>query len=471
MTMKRNLVKMMMAAAALGVTAAPVSGLAMTSYGGVWQQGTGENAGKWWYDEEDGTYAVNGWRWIDGNNDGIAENYCFDQNGWLYVSTTTPDQKTVNESGARVVNGEVVTMALDSGDESFSVSGGGTLEAKTYEGIEFSLENLGVSSMAVGSILYPKANTVTAQRILEKKAFYETGTDSSWMTSQQQNAVDQFIADWKSGYIQDSMSDEEKCRVIYDWLTENVTYDKSAPNDQSSYGALIDKRCVCGGFANSFMALGKACGLDVKYLIATNHALNLVNLDGRWYLMDATQKKYKGGSTTDVYYLHTTLEGEESVEEKVEERKEKYANRTSEIAGDNERHSQWAGESIAEGAVYQADDGDLIPEILDYVYGEVIGKNSSQRINVVVYTGGRNFQEFNKMEYSYNGVTGRMDDVLEEAVIGQEVNGFLIGDTSSCTITWQKNSGTDGVTTFVTTWKDENGQDYVILSFNINPQR
>ena len=38
MTMKRNLVKMMMAAAALGVTAAPVSGLAMTSYGGVWQQ-------------------------------------------------------------------------------------------------------------------------------------------------------------------------------------------------------------------------------------------------------------------------------------------------------------------------------------------------------------------------------------------------------------------------------------------------
>ena len=105
MTMKRNLVKMMMAAAALGVTAAPVSGLAMTSYGGVWQQGTGENAGKWWYDEENGTYAANGWRWIDGNNDGIAENYCFDQNGWLYVSTTTPDQKTVNESGARVGSG------------------------------------------------------------------------------------------------------------------------------------------------------------------------------------------------------------------------------------------------------------------------------------------------------------------------------------------------------------------------------
>ena len=75
------------------------------------------------------------------------------------------------------------------------------------------------------------------------------------------------------------------------------------------------------------------------------------------------------------------------------------------------------------------------------------------------------------MEYSYNGVTGSLDDVLEEAIIGHKVDGFTIGDTSSCTITWRKNSGTDGVTTFVTTWQDENGQDYVILSFNINPQR
>ena len=53
------------------------------SYAGQWKQGTGANAGKWWYDEDNGTYATNGWRWIDGDGDGNAENYCFDQSGCM----------------------------------------------------------------------------------------------------------------------------------------------------------------------------------------------------------------------------------------------------------------------------------------------------------------------------------------------------------------------------------------------------
>ena len=89
---------------------------------------------------------------------------------------------------------------------------------------------------------------------------------------------------------------------------------------------------------------------------------------------------------------------------------------------------------------------------------------------MVLYTGGREFQQFNKLSYSYNGNTGRIDDVLEAAIIGQNVNGFTIGDTSSCNIRWQKNTSTTGGT-FVTTWKDEGGNDYVIIDFNINPQR
>ena len=34
-------------------------GLAFSSYAGQWKQGTGANAGKWWYDEDNGTYATN----------------------------------------------------------------------------------------------------------------------------------------------------------------------------------------------------------------------------------------------------------------------------------------------------------------------------------------------------------------------------------------------------------------------------
>ncbi len=84
-----------------------------TAFGGTWLKGEGVNQDRWWYANEDGTYANNGWFWIDGNNDGIAESYCFDAQGWLYANTTTPDGFAVNEAGAWVSEGQVMTQAVE----------------------------------------------------------------------------------------------------------------------------------------------------------------------------------------------------------------------------------------------------------------------------------------------------------------------------------------------------------------------
>ena len=56
--------------------------MSSTAFAGTWKTGAGDNQNKWWYDNEDGSYANNGWYWIDGNNDGIAECYYFDSEGW-----------------------------------------------------------------------------------------------------------------------------------------------------------------------------------------------------------------------------------------------------------------------------------------------------------------------------------------------------------------------------------------------------
>lgn len=95
------------------VTAA-ICSLLMTStvFAGTWQTGTGENQGKWWYDNGDGSHPSNGWQWIDGNGDGTAECYYFDNNGWLLTNTTTPDGYTVNADGAWVENGVVKNRNL-----------------------------------------------------------------------------------------------------------------------------------------------------------------------------------------------------------------------------------------------------------------------------------------------------------------------------------------------------------------------
>jgi len=76
-----------------------------------WTKGISKNA--WWYDFGNGDYFKSSWQWIDGNQDGIAECYCFDENGWMYENTTTPDGYTVNENGAWTINNVVQTKTSD----------------------------------------------------------------------------------------------------------------------------------------------------------------------------------------------------------------------------------------------------------------------------------------------------------------------------------------------------------------------
>ena len=76
-----------------------------------WTKGISKNA--WWFDFGNGDYFKSSWQWIDGNQDGIAECYCFDDNGWMYENTITPDGYTVNENGAWTVNNIVQTKTSD----------------------------------------------------------------------------------------------------------------------------------------------------------------------------------------------------------------------------------------------------------------------------------------------------------------------------------------------------------------------
>lgn len=72
-----------------------------------------EQTGATWKYNSNGTYFNNGWHWIDGNHDNIAECYYFNADGTMLASTTTPDNFTVNEQGAWTVNGVVQTKVKE----------------------------------------------------------------------------------------------------------------------------------------------------------------------------------------------------------------------------------------------------------------------------------------------------------------------------------------------------------------------
>lgn len=106
--MKKRLVLLM--------TAAITMAAAMPAYAGTWQQ----DATGWWWQNDDNRYPTNRWEWLDGNKDGVAECYYFDQNGYLVVNAVTPDSFQVNGDGAWVVNGTVQTQAVG-GEKTLSI--------------------------------------------------------------------------------------------------------------------------------------------------------------------------------------------------------------------------------------------------------------------------------------------------------------------------------------------------------------
>ena len=92
---------------------------AMSSYAGTWIL---DNVG-WWWQNDDGSWPASRWEWLDGNRDGLAECYYFDNRGYCMLSGVTPDGYNVNSSGAWVENG-IVQIRYMRGHSSSSGSGG-----------------------------------------------------------------------------------------------------------------------------------------------------------------------------------------------------------------------------------------------------------------------------------------------------------------------------------------------------------
>ena len=139
---------------------------------------------------------------------------------------------------------------------------------------------------------------------------YSIGLDGSLMNtylaedeSQNQeivNIVNAFIY----SFITPTMSDFEKEIQIIKYLVETTTYAEEEYNlvpgindSYKAYGALVNHRATCSGYAKAFDLLAKNCGLSTTIVTGTArnssgieapHAWNQIYLDGDWYNVDVT---------------------------------------------------------------------------------------------------------------------------------------------------------------------------------------
>ena len=85
------------------MTAAALTAMiACAAAGSAYAKGWVSENGSWRYanDDNGGSWLSSGWYWLDGDNDGVAECYYFNADGYMLANTVTPDNYRVNADGA-----------------------------------------------------------------------------------------------------------------------------------------------------------------------------------------------------------------------------------------------------------------------------------------------------------------------------------------------------------------------------------
>jgi len=98
-----------------------------------------------------------------------------------------------------------------------------------------------------------------------------------------QNAAQKALAT-----VNDNMSDFQKIVVLHDYLVKICKYDKTTEHCVSVYGALVEGKAKCQGYAEAYRYLMEKVGIECYNVRYPGHVWNLVKLDGEYYHVDVT---------------------------------------------------------------------------------------------------------------------------------------------------------------------------------------
>lgn len=307
-------------------TAAVMAMLMVTPVFAAWQS----DSNGWWWQNADGSYPTSSWQWLDGNGDGVAESYYFNDKGYALMNTTTPDGYTVDGNGAWVQNGVVQTQNVSTNTSSVGDTSNPLDLSHLKKWIVMEpYDNPAVFSGYVDTRITPqwindqqyllnhpeianrKWGAYTLNKaIAEKDARWFTAPSSGGETSEaalaelagfpraetvvhgdrvdaMKAAITEFLnsfPNWKSA------SDFEKAVRICEWINEKTVYEDGQPDDPYPYGALVNGKANCDGLTNAVRVLGWAIDLPVATYSPTGaaHVLPMFYLNGVWLAKEVT---------------------------------------------------------------------------------------------------------------------------------------------------------------------------------------
>lgn len=133
--------------------------------------------------------------------------------------------------------------------------------------------------------------------------YIDTMENMEFMKEQFDNTVNSIVND-----ALNYGSDIEKEKYVHDTLANMIIYDENSKDDQSAYGALVNKRAVCTGYAKAFQIIMMKLNMPTFLIVGVadneSHAWNLILLNGDYYNVDVTWDDQVWGIIYDYYNLN-----------------------------------------------------------------------------------------------------------------------------------------------------------------------
>lgn len=131
-------------------------------------------------------------------------------------------------------------------------------------------------------------------------------------TEKEINLIEDKVNEIINNYINSSMNDEEKIKIIHDYIINNAHYDTSLEKLKYSKAddVLVYKRGICSSYTDAMSIFLNKFNINNYKISSEDHIWNLVYLNNNWLHLDLTWDDPVSEDGKDVldysYYLITT---------------------------------------------------------------------------------------------------------------------------------------------------------------------
>lgn len=239
----------------------------------------------------------------------------------LVERQTENTEKHIESGNAQTIDNSEYPVFADSAEEEWLarnlIDGNKRISLEAFPGLQ-TYENL---ADAFQKVYYQNPYILGVTSYKYDYATLTLGVDYCYSDNERSERQSELLVESEKivGSVTSSaMSEEEKCRALYNYLNAHTSYDdgalkeaekfnytkgkgwKDAEDAFNAYGIIVKKTGVCQSYALSYKLLCHLSGVEAKvitgYLNDTlPHAWNAVQLGGEWYQTDCTNNETNCG--------------------------------------------------------------------------------------------------------------------------------------------------------------------------------